>query len=275
MIAGGPPSAKGYRPAYRQAGFALTNHRARCDTENVPEYALAALFVTSFGVGFTGALMPGPLTTLAVRETMRRGFWAGPLLAVGHSLVDLVLVIGLALGLSRFLDNDSVNGGIGIVGGLFLLWMGVHTIGALPKEVPALAPALANGPGAATYDGSWRQRWMRSLAASDRPRPSTALVLGVAAGLVTLSSPGVIVWWATVGTLLVQQGLDHGAAGVASIYTGHILSDIVWLSLLALLLTSGRHLMSGFVYRGVLAFCALLLLALGAYFLSSGLVLVS
>jgi hypothetical protein len=33
--------------------------------------------------------------------------------------------------------------------------------------------------------------------------------------------------------------------------------------------------MSGFVYRVVLAFCALFLLALGAYFLSSGLVLVS
>jgi len=49
----------------------------RCDTRHVPESALAALFATSFGVGFTGALMPGPLTTLAVRETMRRGFWAG------------------------------------------------------------------------------------------------------------------------------------------------------------------------------------------------------
>ena len=241
----------------------------------MPESALAALFVTSFGVGFTGALMPGPLTTLAVRETMRRGFWAGPLLAVGHSLLELVLVIGLALGLSRVLDNDSVKGGIGIVGGLFLLWMGVHLISALPKEAPALAPPQANGPGAAAYNGSWRRRWMRSLGAPDQSLPSTALVLGTAAVLVSLSSPGFIAWWATAGTLLVQQGLDHGAVGVASIYTGHILSDIVWLSLLALLLASSRRLMSGFVYRGVLVFCALFLLALGAYFLSSGLVLVS
>ena len=241
----------------------------------MPESALAALFATSFGVGFTGALMPGPLTTLAVRETMRRGFWAGPLLAAGHSLLELVLVIGLALGLSRVLDNDSVKGGIGIAGGLFLLWMGVHIIGTLPKEAPRLLPPQANGPGAAAYDGSWRRRWMRSLAASGRPLPSTALILGAAAILVSVSSPGFIAWWATAGTLLVQQGLDHGVAGVASIYTGHILSDIVWLSLLALLLASSRRLMSGFVYRGVLAFCALFLLAFGAYFLSSGLVLVT
>ena len=241
----------------------------------MPESALAALFVTSFGVGFTGALMPGPLTTLAVRETMRRGFWAGPLLAAGHSLLELPLVIGLALGLSRFLDNDSVKGVIGIVGGIFLLWMGVHIIGALPKEAPALAPPPADGPGAAAYDGSWRRHWKRSLATPNQSLPSAALLLVAAAILVSLSNPGFTAWWATAGTLLVRQGLDHGAAGVASIYTGHILSDIVWLSLLGLVLASGRRLMSGFVYRGVLAFCAFFLLALGAYFMASGLVLLS
>jgi threonine/homoserine/homoserine lactone efflux protein len=241
----------------------------------MPESALAALFATSFGVGFTGALMPGPLTTLAVRETMRRGFWAGPLLAAGHSLLELPLVIGLALGLSRFLDNDPVKAGIGIVGGIFLLWMGVHILGALPKEAPALAPPQANGPGAAAYDGSWLQRWKRSLAAPNQSGPSTALVLGAAAVLVSLSNPGFTAWWATAGTLLVRQGLDHGAAGVVSIYTGHILSDIVWLSLLGLVLARGRRLMSGFVYRGVLAFCALFLLGLGAYFMASGLFLLS
>jgi len=238
----------------------------------VPESALAALFVTSFGVGFTGALMPGPLTTLAVRETMRRGFWAGPMLAAGHSLLELPLVIGLALGLSRFLDNDSVKGGIGVVGGVFLLWMGVHILGALPKEAPALAPPQANDP--AAFEGSWRQRWTRSLASTNQSWPSTALVLGTAAILVSLSNPGFSAWWATAGTLLVRQGLDHGAAGVASIYTGHILSDIAWLSLLGLVLARGRRAMSGFVYRGVLAVCALFLLLLGAYFMASGLVLV-
>ena len=231
----------------------------------MPESALAALFATSFGIGFTGALMPGPLTTLTVRETMRRGFWAGPLLAAGHSLLELPLVIGLALGLSRLLDNDSVKGVIGIVGGVFLLWMGVHILGALPKE----APPLADGPGAA-HDRSWRQPFRVR-----EPLLSGAFALGGAAILVSLSNPGFTAWWATAGTLLVRQGLDHGAAGVASIYTGHILSDIVWLSLLGLVLASGRRLMSGPVYRGVLVFCALFLLALGAYFMASGLVLLS
>ncbi len=40
--------------------------------------AVAAIFATSFLVSLTGALSPGPLTTLAVREGVRRGVWAGP-----------------------------------------------------------------------------------------------------------------------------------------------------------------------------------------------------
>jgi threonine/homoserine/homoserine lactone efflux protein len=65
--------------------------------------ALAAIFTTSFLVSLTGALSPGPLTTLAVREGVRRGFWAGPALAAGHGAIELALVVALALGLAGWL----------------------------------------------------------------------------------------------------------------------------------------------------------------------------
>ncbi|MCJ7510918.1 MAG: LysE family translocator [Dehalococcoidia bacterium] len=240
--------------------------------------ALAAIFVTSFGVGFTGALMPGPLTTVAVRESMQRGFWAGPLLAAGHSLIELALVIGLALGLSRFLAEEPVKAGVGIAGGLFLLWMGVHIVTSR-AEPPLVVerPSPPDGPGAA-YDGSWRRRWLRSLAggeAASRSIPRTAAVVMSAAILVSVLNPGWIAWWASVGSAFISQSLEQGAAGVASFYVGHILSDILWLTLLAFVLASGRRVMSGGVYRGVLVVCGLFLLGLGTYFLASGLVLIS
>jgi len=240
--------------------------------------ALAAIFVTSFGVGFTGALMPGPLTTVAVRESIQRGFWAGPLLAAGHSLIELALVIGLALGLSRFLAEDPVKAGVGIAGGLFLLWMGVHIVTSR-AEPPLVVerPAPSDGPGAA-YDGSWRRRWLRSLAggeAASKSLPRTAAVVMSAAILVSVLNPGWIAWWASVGSAFISQSLEQGAAGVASFYVGHILSDILWLTLLAFVLASGRRVMSGGVYRGVLVVCGLFLLGLGTYFLASGLVLIS
>jgi len=213
----------------------------------MPAAALAAIFVTSFGVGFTGALMPGPLTTLAVRESMRRGFWVGPLLAAGHSLIELALVIGLALGLSRFLVEDPVKAGVGIAGGLFLLWMGVHIL-SRPPEQPV---------------------------AASRSLPRTAAVLMSAAILMSVFNPAWVAWWASVGSAFISQSLEQGAAGVASFYVGHILADILWLTLLAFVLASGRRMMSGLVYRGIVVVCGLFLLGLGAYFLASGLVLVT
>ena len=244
----------------------------------MPAAALAAIFVTSFGVGFTGALMPGPLTTVAVRESMQRGFWAGPLLAAGHSLIELALVVGLALGLSRFLTEEPVKAGVSVAGGLFLLWMGVH-IATGRAEPPLLAErsSPSDGPGDA-HDGSWRPRWLRSLAGGEsasKSLPRTAVVVMSAAILVSVFNPAWIAWWASVGSAFISQSLEQGAAGVASFYVGHILSDILWLSLLAFVLASGRRMISGGVYRGVLVVCGLFLLGLGTYFLASGLVLIS
>jgi threonine/homoserine/homoserine lactone efflux protein len=246
----------------------------------MPAPALAAIFVTSFGVGFTGALMPGPLTTVAVRESMRRGFWAGPLLAAGHSLIELALVIGVALGLSRFLDQDPVKAGVGIAGGLFLLWMGVHIVRRPPEQPVAigLRPPIPNNPGPAAYSNPWRRRWLRSLTggeATSRSLPRMAVLLMSAAVLVSVFNPGWVAWWASVGSAFISRSLEQGAAGVASFYVGHILSDILWLTLLAFVLASGRQMMSGLVYRTILAFCGLFLLGLGGFFLASGLVIVS
>lgn len=245
----------------------------------MPAAALAAIFVTSFGVGFTGALMPGPLTTLVVRESMQRGFWAGPLLAAGHSLIELALVVGLALGLSRFLTEDPVKAGVGVAGGLFLLWMGVYIMTRPPEQPAAVGRlSLANNPGTAAYSNSWRRRRLRSLTSGEtasKSLPRTAAVLMSAAIVVSVFNPGWVAWWASVGSAFISQSLEQGAAGVASFYIGHILSDILWLTLLASVLASGRQMMSGSVYRGVLVVCGLFLLGLGAYFLASGLVLVS
>ena len=138
--------------------------------------------------------------------------------------------------------------------------------------------AVGDGPGAAAYEPSRARRWLRSLTGGDRSdnSPSSmAWVLLPAAALVSLSNPGWVAWWASVGTTFVSRSLDQGAVGVISFYTGHILSDAVWLTLLAFVLSTGRRMMSGLVYRGILTVCGLFLLVLGTYFLASGLVAVS
>ena len=90
----------------------------------MPDAAVLSIFGTSFLVGLSGAVSPGPLLAYNIRETVRRGFLAGPYVATGHAIPELLVVVVLALGLSRFIDVDNVTGAIGLLGGLVLLWMG-------------------------------------------------------------------------------------------------------------------------------------------------------
>ena len=213
--------------------------------------ALVAIFATSFLVSLTGALSPGPLTTLAVREGVRRGFWAGPALAAGHGAIELVLVVALALGLNRLLDEEWLTATIALVGGTFLLWLGAQIIRTAPRQELVI--------GGQTGDGE--------------PPARAASVLGLAASgvAVSVANPFWILWWATVGTAYIATSLEEGAAGVGVFYGAHFLTDLGWLSVIALALATGRRIMSRRAYQGVLVACGVFLLGLGGWFLASGL----
>ncbi|NLW09581.1 MAG: LysE family transporter, partial [Firmicutes bacterium] len=68
-------------------------------------------------------MMPGPLLTVNIKESLRRGFWAGPQLILGHALLEGALITGLALGLGGLLKAELSQGLISVFGGAFLFWM--------------------------------------------------------------------------------------------------------------------------------------------------------
>ena len=239
--------------------------------------ALGAIFATSFVVSLTGALSPGPLTTLAVREGVRRGFWAGPALAAGHGVIEGVLVIGLALGLNQLLDTDVVTATVALAGGAYLIYLGLRTVITAPaQELQLEAEGVPVGREFTPHDTP-------ASAGGDLTPPLAragvvrAIPAGVATGLavsglaVSVTNPFWLAWWATIGTAYIVEALEEGAIGVGAFYTAHIITDIGWLSLIAFVLAGGRRMMSRTAYRGILGACGLILVALGAWFLTSGL----
>ena len=197
-------------------------------------------------IGFSGAMMPGPVTTLIVTETARRGFIAGPLITIGHVGLELVMVVALFFGLGDLLKQNAVAGTIGVLGGLFLLWMGFDIVrNAWQSKV-----TLNLAPGAA------RAR------ASHNP-----IVAGV---LATITNPYWLLWWATVGAAYLFTFRAFGFAGVVAFYVGHTLADWVWGSVVAFVVATGRRAMSDRVYRGILIVCGAFLIGLSFYFVSSG-----
>jgi len=216
---------------------------AICQTRIVGT-SLFLIFGTAFVVGLSGAMMPGPLLAVNISEAARHGFRAGPLLVLGHGLVELLVVVALAWGLSEVLEQSLVAGIIGVLGGLFLLGMAVTL---LRRARQAVAPLEVN-------PHSTRQRqW-----------------LVVTGAVVSVANPFWLMWWATVGTTWVLWSLAVGIIGVVVFYFGHILSDLGWYSLVSVVVARGRRFMGPGVYRGLLLVCSVALIGLGVYFVVSG-----
>ena len=85
--------------------------------------SLVSIFFTSFVIALSGAMMPGPLLTATISESTRHGIKAGPLLILGHGILELLLVTALLLGLAPLLQKDSVFIVGAVLGSIFLLWM--------------------------------------------------------------------------------------------------------------------------------------------------------
>jgi threonine/homoserine/homoserine lactone efflux protein len=218
----------------------------------MPDAAVVALFTTSFVVGLSGALMPGPVATVTIAESARQGFRVGPLITLGHALTEVVMVAALALGLSVVLQQPIIAGAIGLGGGLVLLWMGWGLVSS-----------------------AWRGTVSLRLAASGNGHTDGKGLVGrlglVPAGIVaSLVNPYWLLWWATVGASYVVFGLKFGWLGVAAVFVGHILSDLSWNCLLSLAVASGRRFLSDRLYRGLLAICGLFLIGLSVAFVLYG-----
>src|SRR3990170_2348821 len=138
--------------------------------------ALGAIFSTSFVVSLTGALAPGPVTTMAVREGVRRGFWAGPALAAGHGLIEGLMVIGLALGLNQLLDSDTVTASVALAGGAYLIYLGLVTVITAPRQELQLEDeGVPVGPGLALP---------AAVGAGDGSRSGRGILRAIPAGVV-------------------------------------------------------------------------------------------
>lgn len=200
---------------------------------------LASIFLGSFIIGFSGAAMPGPMLTVVIRESARRGFIAGPLVVLGHALLELATLAAIFAGLGAVIEKPLFFGLIGVIGGAILVWMGTGMLRSLSKLTLDLSAAEEEGKG----------------------------MHPVAGGLVTsISNPYFLLWWATAGLTMLSRASERGVAGQVVFYSGHILSDLTWYTAISLMMHYGRSLLSDTRYRWMIGVLALMLIAFGCLF---------
>lgn len=202
---------------------------------------LITIFLSSFVIALSGAMMPGPLLTVTISESARRGFIMGPLLILGHALLEMALVIALLLGLAPFFQKPAVFSVTAIAGAFILLGMAWSMFRSLPS--------------------------LRLSLELDPVRRNHPVLSGI---LMSIANPYWTIWWATIGIGYILYSRQFGLIGVAVFFIGHTLADLTWYSLIAAAVARGKSFLSDRIYRGLIAFCAFLLVVFSFYFVYAG-----
>lgn len=199
------------------------------------------IFCSSFLIALSGAMMPGPLLTVTISESARRGIAAGPLLIVGHGILELALVVALLLGLAPFLLLNRVFVAVALFGSAMLLWMAWGMFRALP-----------------------------TLSLTHRAEQSSHGNLIVAGVLLSVANPYWLVWWVSIGLAYILHSMQYGTWGVVFFFTGHIAADFFWYAVISAAVWKGKSLLSDRAYQSVIGVCAAFLLVFACFFAFSG-----
>ena len=93
---------------------------------------VAGFLITVFTISLSGALSPGPVTTATIAMGKKSPF-SGLLIAIGHGILEFPLMFGLLFGLGRLFELAAFTLITGIIGGVFLVYMGIGMLNNIPK----------------------------------------------------------------------------------------------------------------------------------------------
>ncbi|MHB8119829.1 MAG: LysE family transporter [Methanothrix sp.] len=200
-------------------------------------YEILQMLFMAFTIGLTGALAPGPTLVATVNSSLKDGWTAGPKVAAGHALVEVLVFLSIVGGLAAAMQQYSRA--VSVAGGLALIVFGIITAKG-SKNATLVAPQ--------------------------------AQVMGNAylAGIITsAANPYFWIWWLSIGSALVLSGLHSGVIMAALFMIGHWVADFGWLILVSISLDRGRSILSEKSYRRILGICGGFLVCFGIYFLSA------
>ena len=185
--------------------------------------------------------MPGPMFAVTVAKSYKSQF-AGMQIALGHAIVEIPLILLIYFGFARFFQHELVQFILSVLGGAMLIWLGIGMFKARARVIEV---------------------------GKDLPYNS------VVAGVVTSAlNPFFILWWATIGGMLIMNSLEFGITGFVLFIPVHWLCDLVWLSFVSILVYKTQSLWGKKFQEGLFITCSLLLIGFGAWFLISGLQMV-
>lgn len=158
------------------------------------------LFFTGLLIGLAIAASPGPMAILCIQRSLHEGFRVGLMTGLGVAIADGTYSLITGLGLTAISDVlIHYEFYIKIIGGLFLIYLGIHAIVTHAKPKPVLKTAERS---------SWHAF-------------STAY-------FITLTSPATILLFIAIFASLGIGTNQAGIISAISLATGLILGSSTW-----------------------------------------------
>ncbi len=202
---------------------------------------LTGFLLKTLVISLSGVMAPGAVTAAVIAQGARRR-WAGVLMSLGHSLIEIPLIVVIMLGLGALFQADWFKIAVGLLGGGFLVWMGIGMLRVKDGADPSLERTANAGP------------------------MMTGLILSA-------SNPYFLFWWATVGLNLALEARSLGWLAFVLFAVVHSLCDLVWLTILSFASFHGANIFGPRVQRIVLYICGVALSVFGICFIWKALVL--
>ena len=168
-----------------------------------------SFFVRGLLIGFSIAATVGPMCFLCIQRTLQRGqlygFISGLGIATADGVYGSIAAFGLTL-ISNFLISEQTW--IRLIGGLFLMYLGIKTIISKPAERAATTKTAANG-----YFGAYASTFMLTLTNPLTILSFAAIFAGIGVGSANksiVSAIGVVLgvfagstlWWIILTTAI-------------------------------------------------------------------------
>ena len=200
---------------------------------NIIEFAIMVIIISASGV-----MSPGPLFAANITYGLKQGTKAGIKIAIGHSIVELPLVILLGIGIFSLEIFPEFKTIISILGAITLFVFAFMQIKSTLKKNKKSETKLKQGP----------------------------IITGV---LLSALNPFFIIWWLTIGLKLISDAMAIWAfVGILIVFVLHVWMDFVWLGSTAFLISKSKKIISNTNYKIIMLALSVILIYFGITFLT-------
>ena len=188
-------------------------------------------------ISASGVMSPGPLFAANVMYGLREGKISGLKMAIGHTIVEFPLIIFLGVGFFSIENIPEIRTIITIFGAIGLFGFAALQIRSVTKKEFSIETRSKQGP----------------------------LVAGI---LLSALNPFFIIWWLTIGLILVSKSIESfGLFGIVILFLFHIWMDYVWLFTIASFSSRAKNYLSKRNFKIIIVVLSLILIYFGIDFL--------